>query len=199
MTLRDPEVTLVADFLSAEECSGLIKLSKTRLVPSVVINRAGGAHKRSEERSSHSAYLLRGENTLVSSIEARIASVFSCCVAQGEPLHVLKYAPATEYRPHYDYFEPDFEGHKELLVNGGQRYATVIMYLNDVEKGGATYFPQLGLDIQPRQGCALFFRYADECGNLDTRSLHGGAAVTRGEKWIATKWLRMREYLPTGE
>ncbi|HEX5664436.1 MAG TPA: 2-oxoglutarate-dependent dioxygenase, partial [Xanthomonadaceae bacterium] len=28
-----------------------------------------------------------------------------------------------------------------------------------------------------------------------TRTLHGGAPVLAGEKWVATKWLREREFI----
>jgi prolyl 4-hydroxylase len=29
---------------------------------------------------------------------------------------------------------------------------------------------------------------------VTTRTLHGGAPVLEGEKWVATKWLREREF-----
>lgn len=42
----------------------------------------------------------------------------------GEPLHVIRYAVGQYYEPHVDYFEEEFS-----LVNGGQRIATMLMYL----------------------------------------------------------------------
>merc|ERR1719506_3657134 len=39
--------------------------------------------------------------------------------------------------------------------NGGQRIVTVLIYLNDVVQGGQTSFPQLGLNMQPKQGRPL--------------------------------------------
>lgn len=72
--------------------------------------------------------------------------------------------------------------------------ATVIMYLSDVEQGGTTSFPKLGLHFAPKKGCALFFANADESGTPDLQSWHAGEPVERGVKWIATKWLRQREY-----
>ena len=81
-----------------------------------------------------------------------------------------------------------------MLSMGGQRVATLIMYLNDVQGGGSTVFPEIGLDVLPRRGNAVFFAYSDDQGRLDPRTLHGGSPVAAGEKWIATKWLRQRTY-----
>ena len=77
---------------------------------------------------------------------------------------------------------------------GGQRIATLIMYLNDVESGGSTIFPDIGLDVLPHKGNAVFFAYSSERGELDNRTLHGGSPVSGGEKWIATKWIRVAPY-----
>ncbi len=81
-----------------------------------------------------------------------------------------------------------------MLKHGGQRVATLVMYLNDVEAGGSTVFPEVGLDVLPRRGHAVYFAYTTEEGQLDKRSLHGGSPVSAGEKWIATKWFRQRNY-----
>jgi prolyl 4-hydroxylase len=74
---------------------------------------------------------------------------------------------------------------------GGQRIASVVMYLNTPEEGGGTAFPEVGVTVTARRGSAAYFAY--EAG--DRKSLHAGLPVIRGEKWIATKWLRQRPYL----
>jgi len=38
----------------------------------------------------------------------------------------------------------------------------------------------------------VFFSYEEP--DPATRTLHGGAPVLAGEKWVATKWLREREF-----
>jgi prolyl 4-hydroxylase len=77
---------------------------------------------------------------------------------------------------------------------GGQRVATLVIYLNEVAGGGDTVFPRIGLAIKPRSGCGVYFEYCNAAGELDERCLHAGAPVSNGEKWIATKWLRQRPY-----
>lgn len=51
----------------------------------------------------------------------------ACCfliAEQGEGLQVLQYQVSEKYEAHYDYFHDSFN-----TKNGGQRLATVLMYL----------------------------------------------------------------------
>ena len=66
------------------------------------------------------------------------------------------------------------------------------MYLNDPSRGGGTTFPSVNLEIAPKKGSAVFFSY--DRAHPVSRTLHGGAPVLAGEKWVATKWLREREF-----
>jgi prolyl 4-hydroxylase len=115
-------------------------------------------------------------------------------VEQGEPLQILHYGLKGEYLPHHDYFDPNDPGSPVILKTGGQRIATLVMYLNTPEEGGATHFPELDLDVKARKGSAVYFEYMNKNGQLDSRSLHAGMPVLKGEKWVATKWLRESNY-----
>ena len=111
---------------------------------------------------------------------------------RGEGLQILRYRPGAQYRPHFDYFDPAQPGTAAVLERGGQRVATLIMYLQVPSRGGATIFPDVGLEVAPVKGHALFFSY--DRPHESTATLHGGAPVTDGEKWVATKWLREGEF-----
>ena len=135
----------------------------------------------------------RGENELVKTIETRIAKLVNWPVERGEGLQVLHYKPGAEYKPHYDYFDPAHAGSMTILQRGGQRLGTVLLYLNNPEKGGGTIFPDAGgFEASPRKGNAVFFSYSKP--HPDSKSLHGGSPVIAGEKWVATKWLRATEF-----
>ena len=68
---------------------------------------------------------------------------------------------------------------------------TALIYLNDVEDGGATYFPKLNISINPKKGNVLVFHNTiSETTNINPRSLHAGMPVTSGEKWAANLWFR---------
>lgn len=196
--IESPRVVLFGNLLSDEECDSLVSLSRAKLQRSSVVNASTGAYDIHPHRTSSGTYFNRGENELLQRIERRIAELVDCPLDRGEPIQVLHYEPGGEYKPHYDYFDPAHPGNQEVLAQGGQRVATLIMYLNDVARGGSTVFPEIGLDVLPRKGHAVYFAYCDEAGALDVRTLHGGSPVGSGEKWIATKWFRQQPYVGAG-
>ena len=192
--LGEPEIVVFENLLSAAECDRLIELSKPKLKPSTIVENQTGVEKVISERTSEGMFFQRNENTLVAKIEKRLAKLMNTPIVNGEGIQILHYVRGAEYRPHYDFFAPENPGSAVHMQQGGQRVATLIMYLNEVEAGGATIFPEIDFSVAPRKGGAVFFAYCDNAGQLDRLTLHGGAPVERGEKWIATKWVRQREY-----
>ena len=187
-----PRVVVFGGLLSDDECEALIELAKPRLARSLTVATKTGGEEVNADRTSNGMFFQRGENELVKRIEARIARLVNWPEENGEGLQVLHYRPGTEYKPHYDYFDPNEPGTPTILKRGGQRVGTLIMYLGEPEKGGATSFPDVHLEVAPKRGNAVFFSY--ERAHPSTKSLHGGAPVIAGEKWIATKWLRERRF-----
>ena len=151
-----------------------------------------GGEEVNADRTSDGMFFQRGETPVVQRLEERIARLVRWPIQNGEGLQVLHYRPGADYTPHDDYFDPDQPGTSTIVRRGGQRVATLVIYLNNPLKGGGTTFPDVPLEVAPRQGNAVFFSY--ERPHPSTRTLHGGASVIEGEKWIATKWLREREF-----
>lgn len=192
MTSQLPRVVVFGGFLSDAECDELVALSRARLARSeTVVNETGG-NEVNTARTSEGMFFERGENELCTRIEQRIATLCRWPVENGEGLQVLRYQPGAEYKAHHDYFDPAQPGARTILARGGQRVGTLVMYLNTPERGGATTFPEAGLEVAPIKGNAVFFSYPQP--DPATRSLHAGAPVQAGEKWVATKWMRQREF-----
>lgn len=187
-SMLNPRVIVLGGLLSHEECDEMVELARQRLSRSETIQLDTGGSEVNEARTSEGMFFARGENALCTRIEARIAELTQWPVVNGEGLQVLRYRPGAEYKPHYDYFDPEQPGTPKILARGGQRVATIVMYLNAPAVGGATTFPDVGLEVAPVKGNAVFFSY--DRPHPMTRSLHGGAPVVEGEKWVATKWLR---------
>lgn len=191
-TVRHPRIIVFGDLVSDEECEDLIASARRRLARSLTVETRTGGETLNVDRTSDGMFFERGENAVVARLEQRIARLLQWPLEFGEGLQILRYAPGAQYRPHYDYFDPAEPGTPTILQRGGQRVATLVMYLHEPEQGGATTFPDIGLEVAPKRGTGVFFSY--DRPDPATRTLHGGAPVLEGEKWVATKWLREREF-----
>ena len=192
MSMRHPRVVVFGNLLSDEECNAIIAAANPRMQRSLTVDNQSGGEAVNDDRTSNGMFFQRGELDLIRRIEARIARLLNWPIENGEGLQVLHYRPGAEYKPHYDYFAPNEPGTPTILKRGGQRVGTLVMYLNEPTRGGGTTFPDVGLQVVPLRGNAVFFSY--DRPDPATKTLHGGAPVLEGEKWIATKWLREREF-----
>lgn len=190
MDMDQPRIVLFGGVLSKEECEAIIAMAQPRMTPSVTMDNATAQAVVTQFRTSNGTFLKLGETPFVERIEQRIADLTRWPVEKGEGLQVLQYAAGGEYVPHFDFFPPEQPGSLPMLQHGGQRVATLIVYLKTVEEGGETIFPKLNLKIKPVQGNALYFSYGNSKNELDRLTLHGGSPVIQGEKWIMTKWMR---------
>ncbi len=132
--------------------------------------------------------------------------VLSSPAAYFEAPTVINYEKDQALAPHYD---ANRSASVEDANRGGQTLSTLLVYLNDVERGGTTKFGKLpaitqtkssssslkqrqvigdpNLNIIPRKGDALLFFPADAKGNFDERTEHEGCPAV-DEKWIARIW-----------
>jgi prolyl 4-hydroxylase len=190
--MYNPRVVVFGNVLSDEECDQLIELARPRMARSLTVATKTGGEEVNADRTSNGMFFQRGETELVRRIEERLAKLVRWPVENGEGLQVLQYGPGAEYKPHYDYFDPREPGTPTILKRGGQRVGTIVMYLGEPAKGGGTTFPDVHVEVAPKKGNAVFFSY--DRAHPSTRTLHGGAPVLAGEKWIATKWMRERRF-----
>ncbi len=191
-SLAHPRVVLFGGLLSDRECEQLVDLARGRMTASQVMDLESGGTRPNDARTSSGMSFRRGETALIERIERRIAALLNWPFENGEAIQVLRYQVGQEYQPHYDYVDPSQPGAAPFLARGGQRVASLVMYLNTPEAGGATSFPDATLEVAATKGNAVFFSY--DRPHPSTRSLHGGMPVRAGEKWVATKWLRERTY-----
>ena len=182
-----PSVRIHRKLLTAEECSYLAGMSEAQLQPSFVTNPTTGARMPHPIRTSMGmSFGPTLEDLVVRRINLRIAAASRTDVGCGEPLHILRYTPGQEYRPHTD----------SVAGDPNPRAMTMLIYLNDGYEGGATQFPRAGLDVRGGVGDALIFCNVDAAGRPDPASLHAGLPIITGVKWLATRWIRARPYHP---
>lgn len=193
--LDEPCAAVLDGVLDASECEALIALARPRLAPSTIVDPGSGKDTVSMTRTSEGMFFRLEENALVARIDRRVSKLMGLPVENGEGLQVLRYPPGAASMPHYDFLMPANDHNRASIARSGQRVATMVMYLNDVEEGGETVFPEAGFACSPRRGSALWFEYCNAAGQLDPRSLHAGATPVSGEKWIVTKWMRQRRFV----
>jgi len=113
----------------------------------------------------------------------------------AEDLQVVRYEGSIQkdrhgfYERHADYFTPDEDTDSYFAHTGSNRFATILIYLNDVEAGGETEFLHSKLRVNATKGTMLLFYSMLPDGNLDEKSRHQGNPVLKGRKWISNLWL----------
>lgn len=176
-----PDVRTIPDFMTAAECAFLIRVAEPAMEPAMTVHPATGQLIRHPVRTSDSAaFPLAFETPAIHALARRMAAASGTGVARGEPLQVLRYAVGQEFRPHSD----------ALPNDPNQRVATLLVYLNDDYAGGETAFVHAGLRVRGGTGEALLFRNVDAAGRPEARATHAGLPVTRGTKYVASRWIR---------
>ncbi|WP_051971601.1 2OG-Fe(II) oxygenase [Massilia sp. 9096] len=193
-----PACAVLDGVLDPDECAQLIALARPRLARSTIVDPGSGKDTVSTARTSEGMFFRLEENELVACIDRRVSDLMGLPLENGEGLQVLRYPPGAASQPHYDFLMPSNAANRASVSRSGQRVATLVMYLNDVEEGGETVFPESGFAASPREGSALWFEYCNAAGQLDPQSLHAGATPLSGEKWIVTKWMRQRRFASAG-
>jgi prolyl 4-hydroxylase len=182
-----PDVRLFKSLLSTAECAQLATVARDLLEPAQIVDPVTGKHRLDPVRTSLGAVIgPTRENLVVAAIIRRLAAISDSAWDQGEPLSILCYQPGQQYRPHHD----------GLPSAANQRINTLIVYLNEDYDGGETEFLASGLRVKGRAGDAILFSNVDADGSIDPLSRHAGLPVTRGNKWIATRWIREKRHDP---
>lgn len=196
---EDPVFAALGNVVDADECKAIIEMAKPRLAPSTLVDPMSGRDVVSDKRASWGMFFRLGENDLVARLDRRLSALMNLPLENGEGLQLLYYPTGAGSEPHHDYLAPTNAANRESIARSGQRVSTLVTYLNDAPEGGQTVFPQLGLAVSPIRGNACYFEYCDGNGRVDARSLHASAPVTRGDKWVMTKWMRERRFVAADE
>ncbi len=195
LRLQRPVLALLGNVLDPRECAHLIELARPRLQASTVA-AARNSNAIVEHRTSYSMFFRPGETPFIAALDERISAIMNSPVDHGEGLQVIRYGVGAQVTPHFDFLLPSHGDNEQSLRRSGQRTSTLIVYLNDVERGGETVFPETGLTVCALQGQAIYFEYCNSANQLDPLSVHAGAPVLAGEKWALTKWMRQRRFVP---
>ena len=211
MTLRllhqSPPVLAIDNFLTLTECKEIQSITtKAHQVDSATFQGSLST------RTSTSWFCHYSD---IPKLLAKAHHLLNVPLETMEEPQIVRYQKGQEFSWHYDEVPPS------QLGNGGQRLATLLVYLNTVpdSKGGGTTFRDLKqtipskndgrlegssseLVMQPRQGSALLFFPAFSDGRPDDRTLHKSQVMEWDDaKWIVQMWIHQSKYkavLPVG-
>ncbi|OEU19820.1 hypothetical protein FRACYDRAFT_224545 [Fragilariopsis cylindrus CCMP1102] len=126
----------------------------------------------------------------VKAVTGRISNMTQFPEVNSEDLQLLRYGPGQKYERHHDFIEYEVDRQE------GVRLLTVYLYLNDVEAGGGTNFPELDLTVMPKRGRVLIWPSVldDDPNEKDDRTDHQALPVEAGKKYGANAWLHMRDF-----
>jgi prolyl 4-hydroxylase len=182
----EPHVRIFKGLLTPAECAYLIRAAEPLFQPSMVYDNAGQEVRDTIRTSDGAGFYWLIEDPAIHALNRRIAKATSTNYDQGEPLQALRYSPGQEYRPHFDYLE----------AVDNPRPWTALIYLNDDYEGGGTRFVKAGLEVRGHAGDVLVFGNGGPDGKRHPLSEHAGLPVTAGIKYLATRWIRERRWIP---
>ena len=174
-----------ADFLTPEQCEDLVAIIDANRRPSTLLSDNPDRTFRTSDSCDMDRW-----SPFVRPIDESIAGLLGIDPDRGETMQGQRYAPGQQFRAHHDYFHPTESYWAKVSQQGGQRTWTAMIYLNDVEEGGATWFPQAGIKVSPKRGLLLAWNNMKPDGSPNELTLHEGMAVGAGVKYIVTKWFR---------
>ncbi|XP_054721016.1 prolyl 4-hydroxylase subunit alpha-1-like [Uloborus diversus] len=131
------------------------------------------------------AWLRGADHPLLRRLYRRLELVTGLSSASAEPFQMANYGLGGHFHLHMDVL-PDTE--KYFGPDMGNRIATWLTYLSDVNGGGATVFPRLNLTVWPKKGTALFWHNVKSNGVGNILTLHGACPVVTGSKWVSNVW-----------
>ncbi|XP_049896504.1 prolyl 4-hydroxylase subunit alpha-2 isoform X3 [Epinephelus moara] len=184
-----PHIVRYLDVLSHMEIEKIKELAKPRLARATVRDPKTGVLTTANYRVSKSAWLEGEDDPVIDRVNQRIQDITGLTVDTAELLQVANYGVGGQYEPHYDFSRRPFDSN---LKSDGNRLATFLNYMSDVEAGGATVFPDFGAAIWPRKGTAVFWYNLFKSGEGDYRTRHAACPVLVGSKWVSNKWIHER-------
>lgn len=191
MSAPHPKIELfqVKDFIPPDLCAELIRLIDQDRRPSTIADANGDDYFRTSETCD----LSRSEPA-VQELEAAFKAFNGIDPKFGEPPQGQRYDVGQEFKAHTDYFTPGGSDYEEFCGQTGQRTWTFMIYLNDVEAGGATRFKVFKKSVHPEQGKLMCWNNQRPDGSVNPNTLHHGMKVRKGLKYVITKWYRERPW-----
>ncbi|XP_016959942.1 prolyl 4-hydroxylase subunit alpha-1-like [Drosophila biarmipes] len=169
----DPYMVVFHDVLYDSEIESMLN-------PSEFVSSLVDGDQKSDVRTSKDSYV-----DDVDKLEYRVADLTGLSMEMSDAFSLINYGLGGHYISHYDYFNME----NQIRQRQGDRLATVLFYLGEVESGGSTIFPMINVSVTPKKGSALLWYNLHNSGDMNLKTLHSACPVISGSKYVLTKWI----------
>jgi prolyl 4-hydroxylase len=182
---------IIDSVLTPDECKYIIEKAEPLFSRSGTLGHAGA----DPARTSETAWIPK-DDPVAQKVLGHVCTLTGKPADNCESLQVVRYKPGTFYRAHHDSCCDDGESCEKFEKDGGQRVATLLVYLNDGFTDGETHFPDYGdLKIKPPTGSAILFRpMSKEENQCHPKALHAGLPISSGTKYVCNAWVRENKF-----
>lgn len=187
-----PWLVLLENFVTDEEADRLVQIANEQGLQRSMKAVHVGEQSVIEGRTSSNTWCQDTCMTdpMVAKVLQRIANTTKSTINHSEHLQLLRYEEGQFYAGHSDFIP------YQLDLPCGARVMTIFLYLNDVEEGGGTRFPELDITQNPKKGSALLWpnvKNEDPLEN-DNRTFHEALPVIKGVKYGANSWIHSEDF-----
>ncbi|XP_065062903.1 prolyl 4-hydroxylase subunit alpha-1-like [Rhopilema esculentum] len=182
-----PEIFLFRGILSESEIQKIKELATPRLNRATIQDPNTGELKVADYRISKSAWLKYDSHPILTGIKRRTEDASGLTLDTAEELQVANYGIGGHYEPHFDFAREDEDKFTDLGT--GNRIATMLFYISNVEAGGATVFTYAEAAIKPSKGDGAFWFNLKKSGEGDYSTRHAACPVLAGTKWVSNIWI----------
>ncbi|XP_066912755.1 prolyl 4-hydroxylase subunit alpha-1-like [Clytia hemisphaerica] len=183
----DPEIFMLRDVITNRQIEQLKEEAYPILKRATIQDPITGQLRHADYRVSKSAWLSPSRHEFVRQIALRAQSATNLDIRSSEQLQIANYGIGGHYEPHFDHAREDEDKFTDLGM--GNRIATVLYYLSDVEAGGATVFTVGKTAVFPSKGDAVFWYNLKRNGIGNPRTRHAACPVLVGTKWVSNFWI----------
>ncbi|MDR6159337.1 prolyl 4-hydroxylase [Chryseobacterium sp. SLBN-27] len=165
-----PQIFLIKNFLSDQECNHYIEMTKDKVFEEAKINMRGRQVMSKGIRNNDRLMIF--DNNLAENLYERaiefLPQIHDNYEVSGfnEMCRIYKYSPGQQFKMHHD---------GSYIRNENEKsFYTFLIYLNDDFEGGETEFEHL-FTVAPKKGSALVFYHPLR---------HEGKTLISGQKYV---------------
>ena len=189
----NPFIYTINNFLLPFECEHIIELSKNKL-KDATLSTSYGNIVDNRIRNNKLCWINHNESWVCEILCKRLENLLKIPIENAEKIQVVHYKIGQHFNAHTDsYIRDGSEKSNHSMKYGGQRIFTCLIYLNDVDEGGETYFTEIDHCEKPERGKIIVFKNCDNKKDRNNMSRHMGCDVKKGEKYAINLWFREKK------